>query len=441
MTKKWWLTILICGNVILWLIPSDVAEILAEDDDLIFEMYSLSKFATQMIFLLVTIFVMDIALRDNKKRCCLQWTILALSVAATSFIAYMYLLTTLPAYFYQKTGNVVHRIPAQKTSGFFRDRPSSNYLQKYFPRVPSHHFTLTTDKNGFRNLDIPETADILVIGDSFGEGYGVSDNETWSQVLQNITDKRIYNLSVTATNPVHYYHNLKKYIRQFSPQLVICMIFEGNDFRKYRIKSFANASDRMLRRRIKKRLAHYLRWRIFPWTSDYCKLKSISWLPLVVPTASKNYYHFSAKKIHNMYRAPRKIIGSRAWKVVWKALADIKKEAQEAQAEVLYVYVPCKTRVVMPLITEHKWEAIHSYLGIKAPFSSKFATHFFEKMDSIERAFLQKSEQENFQVVSTTTMLRQGSAKGRKLYFTYDDHWTALGNKEIAEFIAQCIKK
>ena len=208
--KKSWLAVLICSNIVLWLIPSDVAKILSEDDDLIFEMYSLDKFIVQMIFLIVTIFIVDVSLRSNKKKSCLQWAILVFSFVVAFLIAYIYLGTTLPAYFYQKTGNVVHRIPSQKIDGFFHDRPSSNYLQKYFPQARPHSFTLTTDKNGFRNHDIPKTADILVVGDSFGEGYGVSDSETWSHVLETMTNKKIYNLSVTATNPVHYYYNLKK---------------------------------------------------------------------------------------------------------------------------------------------------------------------------------------------------------------------------------------
>ena len=95
----------------------------------------------------------------------------------------------------------------------------------------------------------------------------------------------------------------------------------------------------------------------------------------------------------------------------------------------------------MPLIKEHRWEAIHRYLDIKEPFSGEFATHFFTKMDHLEREFTEKSKQENFDILSTTKMLREGSAKGQKLYFTYDDHWTALGNKKIAELITQHIKK
>ena len=59
--KKSWLAVLICSNIVLWLIPSDVAKILSEDDDLIFEMYSLDKFIVQMIFLIVTIFIVDVS--------------------------------------------------------------------------------------------------------------------------------------------------------------------------------------------------------------------------------------------------------------------------------------------------------------------------------------------------------------------------------------------
>ena len=58
-----------------------------------------------------------------------------------------------------------------------------------------HAEEFTTDAFGFRNLSVPERADVALVGDSFGVGAGVSDRETLSAKLEELTGLSVYNAS------------------------------------------------------------------------------------------------------------------------------------------------------------------------------------------------------------------------------------------------------
>src|SRR5262245_22459528 len=51
------------------------------------------------------------------------------------------------------------------------------------------------DANGFRNTAIPETIDIVAIGDSHTYGQGVAFDQAWPRVLEKLTSCRVYNMA------------------------------------------------------------------------------------------------------------------------------------------------------------------------------------------------------------------------------------------------------
>jgi hypothetical protein len=91
------------------------------------------------------------------------------------------------------------------------------------PRYPEH------DANGFRNGAIPDSADIVTIGDSQTYGSGVGFHQAWPRVLEKLSSCRIYNMAFGGYGPLQYSILTREAVR-FRPRLIFVAIYFGNDF-------------------------------------------------------------------------------------------------------------------------------------------------------------------------------------------------------------------
>src|SRR5262249_49450527 len=83
------------------------------------------------------------------------------------------------------------RAPHAKWSGWPRTDMSSYFN---LPFRADHPITFTTDSKGFRNPSDLAHADIALVGDSYVEGWGVSDDETISARLSATLHAPVANL-------------------------------------------------------------------------------------------------------------------------------------------------------------------------------------------------------------------------------------------------------
>ena len=88
-----------------------------------------------------------------------------------------------------------------------------------------------TDENGYRNNDIKiGDAKIILVGDSFIAGLSNTQEHTPANILQQISKKNIYSLTVIA-DPKNYELNLINHIDKFNSKAKIYLFyFAGNDF-------------------------------------------------------------------------------------------------------------------------------------------------------------------------------------------------------------------
>jgi lysophospholipase L1-like esterase len=85
------------------------------------------------------------------------------------------------------------------------------------------------DEWGFRNKNVPESCDIVAIGDSQTYGIGAASTDAWPATLAELTGRTTYNLSLGGYGPVHYLHLLEEKGLGLSPTLVIVGLYYGND--------------------------------------------------------------------------------------------------------------------------------------------------------------------------------------------------------------------
>lgn len=86
------------------------------------------------------------------------------------------------------------------------------------------------DSWGFRNSDVPDSADIVAIGDSHTYGNCARMSESWPHVLARLSGHSVYNLGMGGYGPNQYFYLLESKAFKLNPKIVICGLYMGDDF-------------------------------------------------------------------------------------------------------------------------------------------------------------------------------------------------------------------
>lgn len=85
------------------------------------------------------------------------------------------------------------------------------------------------DSLGFRNSLVPETADVVAIGDSHTYGISATATDSWPSQLERLTGYKVYNLSLGGYGPAEYLYLMEEYAVRFHPKIIIAGFYLGND--------------------------------------------------------------------------------------------------------------------------------------------------------------------------------------------------------------------
>ena len=89
---------------------------------------------------------------------------------------------------------------------------AKNFIGRQWDNTGDFNVSIKINKYGFRDLkDISGSTarDIFVVGDSFSFGFGVEENIRYSNILENLTGLKVYNISIPGD--FDDYDNLIKY--------------------------------------------------------------------------------------------------------------------------------------------------------------------------------------------------------------------------------------
>jgi hypothetical protein len=96
--------------------------------------------------------------------------------------------------------------------------------------VPSPSAMAGFDKWGFRNRSVPETADIVAVGDSHTYGNTARMVDSWPFVLGQLTSRQVYNMGVGGYGPNQYFYLSKTKALSLKPRMIIWGLYMGDDF-------------------------------------------------------------------------------------------------------------------------------------------------------------------------------------------------------------------
>jgi len=157
--------------------------------------------------------------------------------------------------------------------------PNSSTKQK----KSCYDVTYTSNEIGARDTSFKDNADedVILIGDSFAEGYGVNLQNTSQKYIENLTKRNVLNFGVSHNfGPVQYsiiYENLAK---NFKHNTVIVYLLPNNDF---------GEND-------------YSNWEGSKRYRPYYKLINDKTYKVFFPAESKKNYKSKTKKIKKLFK-------------------------------------------------------------------------------------------------------------------------------------------
>lgn len=465
---KWLKTaITLLVPALVWIIPSNVAYLIAQNRDVLLGRYSLGHLAVALFLIPIaaaSLYLTWVNEKNEKER---KFKVLAItiSILISLIVADIAarLITGPRRYVEEET--YFHRPPNAVQTGTAQDVPEEAFLYpKTPPGYPDIEYTLTTDKRGFRNTTDLQQYDIVILGDSFAEGSKVTDQDAWPVLLAEKTQQPIYNLGMSAGHPGTYLETLKQFGPELSPKTVICLLYEGNDFRDSNYRKKDTLSDQIedyfkespIRNALKNVLIRSFGSIVTapPPTDPNRPVPNpnaqsagpLSWLPVQVPAEPNgNYYTFKIKRLLEHFVTKEAFLESQGVKKTFAALRDIKNLCTEKDIRLIIAYAPDKPHLLLPLITDIvSPEQLHAFMALKQkslPPADKLIEALLTRHNVQESAVEQFCRTESIEFLSLTAPLRKATAEGTQTYFTYDQHWTPLGHKIVADTISQNIVK
>ena len=287
-----------------------------------------------------------------------------------------------------------------------------------------------TDENGYRNNDIKiGDAETILVGDSFIAGSSNTQMHTPANILQEITKKKTYSLTVIS-NPKNYELNLISHLDKINPDAKIFLFyFAGNDFEyemeeNDKLKYFENKPISSKKYNIK------FSYESLERSKDRFFIKRWDFI-------YKNNYFY--KKIRPKSQRYYKKILAKLTDTCPVSYYQINNQYVGFYYQPIKTYKSVSTYIIKDLRLLDKIEKIF-YIPIKYNVYNKFMDN--DKIDKNDFKFLKNNYGElGVEVIDLTELLRLSAEKyqkkGELVYWKDDTHWNVNGINEVMENISR----
>jgi len=332
---------------------------------------------------------------------------------------------------------------------------------------PSTHILFATDSQGFRNREDATTADIVVLGDSFTELPYLPYGEIWPNLLARRTGLRVRNLAVSGYGPIQEAVVLRRWGLAYRPRTVLLGFYEGNDildceeFDRFRrsglsyplwlVRRYGGRMGWLHRRPI----VAVLRLLALPyekvaesWRSGSGAASRHRFNPVEFEAGGKRLkIGLLSVNLKLLSADAEKVRAQRGWPLCKRALREMKELCDRAGARFVLIYIPTKERVYLPLVRgrftpEDLHDFVASYHGeIAATNPEAFEAALFRNLDATGQVVLGFCRSAGIESLDLTPVFRAAAARGEMVYFPYDSHWNALGNRIAAREIERFLER
>lgn len=290
-------------------------------------------------------------------------------------------------------------------------------------------FTFSTDKYGFRNqLTWPERADIVVVGDSMAFGYGVNDDQAWSELLiQKMPSLTLVNLALIGSGPQNYQRVYETFGVGLDPKLLIVGFFPDNDLRDavkfnrwlqlggrgnydaFRLFGQSQlSSHRGLGGVIRKTYLYAFFSDVYSSFKDQGLLQGHT-----VALGDEKKIQLVNSRFHNQKRLVEQ--DNLGLSLTIEAFQNLKKLTAKNSAELLILIFPSKEATYLPIVSDLP-------------------------KDILGR-FKQKLEKLKIDYLDLTPFFQEWAAKGEMLFYSVDGHPNQRGYQLVADVVLAKIKE
>lgn len=315
----------------------------------------------------------------------------------------------------------IHRPHARQT-GEARGGDSSSSYQIPLTDQTQFRWDVTYDRNGFRNREDLQSADIVVIGDSFVEGLTVNDRELGTSQLSRLQGKVVANLGQSTYGPLQELIVFKRYGLPLHPRAVVWMFFEGNDLQD--VIAYRHDVDHPAT------YWHAVWARSFT-RSAYLAVQRVIDPPGKPPGVKRSGVLQTADgkpvTAYFMYRSkPLSPEELQAVGQTVQTLAAVEKLCAAQQIQLIFAFVPTKFRV------------LHSFCQFPAESECRnwIPTDLPERL----RSGLEASAP-GVEYLDLTPSLVAAAANAELPYYPDDEHWSPAGHKVAAKAISDYLSQ
>jgi hypothetical protein len=293
----------------------------------------------------------------------------------------------------------------------------------YYLRINETHrypYDVRTDKDGFRNSQDVEQADLVVIGDSYVEGILTPQEETLPARLGERLGMRGLNLGQIWYGPQQELAVLKRYGLPRQPKVVVWCYFEGNDLKDMARYDENHARWDVMAPKLHSFFARSLTRNAAVRLLQYegpRKHRPLGERNVGVLPSGERMYFFYRNDTKNPHEATYLPVFRKTLEEAWQACA-------RSSARLVFAYVPIKVRV---------YDSLVSYPP-ESVFRGAFRAEAIDEMRDLVGGISPE-----ILFVDLTPALVERSKK-ELTYFLDDTHWTPAGHDAAAESIARAIK-
>lgn len=280
------------------------------------------------------------------------------------------------------------------------------------------------DANGMRNTEDHETADVVLLGDSFVEGYRVKQDENVAAHLARSSGQTVINLGHSGWGPGHELAALERFGVPLEPKHVFWFFYEGNDLRNLEEHRIAMEDFEAWR-------AREMRFRHRSLVNNgRCVLEGLAAAFL------RSGHSDRALALSGLFGEPRQRLFFTTfphpldahYRDLLDGTHEILTSAREATESVggtfHLVFVPTKFRAYGPSCDFEEASKCRAW-----------------QTNALPRRLSSWAEKTGTDFIDLTETMQAAAARGELLYLTDDPHWNPDGERVVAERLLPLIAK
>jgi hypothetical protein len=285
-----------------------------------------------------------------------------------------------------------------------------------------------TDAQGFRNDEEIETADLVVLGDSFTHGAFVNRNEIWSSQFAERLKINECNLGQSAFSPQQSSLVLNQYGFSRSPKLVIYQLFYGNDFDDAVQFNRWQQSGKPYVQFIRDQLGEMPQlWMTWQWFQNHylAQKTKTGWAPIECEIGDKSVAFGFSPPGAFLYQKQESIRSNPGFSLTVETIDEMAQECETRGIKFLVFAVPTKVSIYASQIKDHEQQnRFLEQQGIKENLNFDEAR---ERMKNLPFLFSQEMSRREIDFMDLTQAMIEESNTSL-LYYPFDTHWNPNGH-------------